>query len=93
MDLSDLRVYIGFKSLKLTHIGRNCLSSPTRLQLMNKSSSQTIPSSYATLNIYQNTLIHTNRQNIGIEPLKAIHDATKLDLTVHLLSIWCIDID
>ena len=30
---------------------------------------------------------------VGIEPLKVRHNATKLDLTVHLLSFWCIDID
>ena len=30
---------------------------------------------------------------VGIEPLKARHDVTKLDLTIPLLSFWCIDID
>ena len=30
---------------------------------------------------------------VGIESLKARHDVTKLDLTIHLLSLWCIDID
>ena len=30
---------------------------------------------------------------VGIEPLKVRHNATKLDLTVHLLSFWCIGID
>ena len=30
---------------------------------------------------------------IGIESLKAIHDTTKLDLTISLLFIWCIDSD
>ena len=30
---------------------------------------------------------------VGIEPLKARHDVTKSDLTIPLLSIWCIDID
>ena len=28
---------------------------------------------------------------IGIETLKARHDVTKLDLTILLLSLWCID--
>ena len=31
--------------------------------------------------------------SVGIEPLKARHDVTKLDLTIPLLSLWCIDID
>ena len=30
---------------------------------------------------------------IGIELLKVRHDITKLDLTIPLLSLWCIDID
>ena len=30
---------------------------------------------------------------IGIEPLKVRHNVTKLDLTIPLLSCWCIDID
>ena len=30
---------------------------------------------------------------IGIEPLKARHDVTKLDLTIPLLFLWRIDID
>ena len=30
---------------------------------------------------------------IGIEPLKAKHDVTKLNLTIPLLSFWCIDIN
>ena len=30
---------------------------------------------------------------VGIEPQKARHDVTKLDLTIPLLSLWCIDID
>ena len=30
---------------------------------------------------------------VRIEPLKARHDVTKLDLIVHLLSLQCIDID
>ena len=29
---------------------------------------------------------------VGIEPLKVRHDVTKLDLTIPLLSFWCIDI-
>ena len=41
------------------------------------------PQSYKTLFIYI----------IGIEPLKAQHYATKIDLTIFLLSLWCIDID
>ena len=34
-----------------------------------------------------------NTPSIGIEPPKIRHDVTKLDLTVHLLSFGCIDID
>ena len=30
---------------------------------------------------------------VRIKPLKARHDVTKLDLTIPLLSLWCIDID
>ena len=30
---------------------------------------------------------------VRIKPLKARHDVTKLDLTIPLLSRWCIDID
>ena len=30
---------------------------------------------------------------VRIKPLKVRHDVTKLDLTVSLLSLWCIDID
>ena len=30
---------------------------------------------------------------IGIKPLKAKHDVTKLDLIISLLSLWCIEID
>ena len=30
---------------------------------------------------------------VGIEPSKARHDVTKLDLTIPLLSFWCINID
>ena len=30
---------------------------------------------------------------IEIEPLKVRHNVTKLELTIPLLSIWCIDID
>ena len=30
---------------------------------------------------------------VGIEPLKARYDVTKLDLTIPLLFLWCIDID
>ena len=30
---------------------------------------------------------------VKIEPLKARHDVTKLDLTLSLLSLWCINID
>ena len=30
---------------------------------------------------------------VGIDPLNARHDITKLDLTIHLLSFWCIGID
>ena len=41
---------------------------------------------------------HTNKWSInellvGIKTLKARHDVTMLDLTIHLLSLWCIDID
>ena len=35
----------------------------------------------------------TNELNVGIESLKARHDVTKLDLTIHLLFLWCINID
>ena len=31
--------------------------------------------------------------NVGIKPLKARHDVTKLDLIVLFLLLWCIDID
>ena len=30
---------------------------------------------------------------VGIESLKVRHDVTKLDLTIPLLSFWCVDID
>ena len=30
---------------------------------------------------------------VGIDPLNARHDVTMLDLTIHLLSFWCIGID
>ena len=30
---------------------------------------------------------------VGIKSLQATHDVTKLDLTILLLSFWCIDID
>ena len=36
--------------------------------------------------------IHRVEYVVGIEPLKEIHDVTKLDLTILLLSFWCIDI-
>ena len=32
-------------------------------------------------------------QSVEIEPLKVRYDVTKLDLTIPLLSFWCIDID
>ena len=32
-------------------------------------------------------------EDVGIEPQKARHDVTKLDLTIPLLSLWYIDID
>ena len=39
----------------------------------------------------------TSKKNVHvfvrIEPLKVRHDVTKLDLTIHLLSFWCIEID
>ena len=40
----------------------------------------------------------TMKQNLSVVPslflgLKSRHDVTKLDLTILLLSIWCIDID
>ena len=31
--------------------------------------------------------------HVGVESLKVRHDVTKLDLTIPLLSLWCIDID
>ena len=31
--------------------------------------------------------------SVGIELLKVRHEITKLDLTILLLSFWCIDID
>ena len=31
-------------------------------------------------------------EDVGIEPQKARHDVTKLDLTIPLLSLWYIDI-
>ena len=34
-----------------------------------------------------------NQLGARIEPLKARHVVTKLDLTIPLLSLWCIDID
>ena len=30
---------------------------------------------------------------VGIEPLKVGHDVTKLELTIPLVSFWCINID
>ena len=30
---------------------------------------------------------------VGIESLKVRHDVKKLDLTIPLLSFWCVDID
>ena len=30
---------------------------------------------------------------LGLSPLKERHDVTKLNLTISLLSFWCIDID
>ena len=38
-------------------------------------------------------LIKLTLKYFGIVPLKTRHDVTKLDLTVPLLSLWCIDID
>ena len=32
-------------------------------------------------------------ESVGISPLKARHDVTKLELIVPFLSFWCIDID
>ena len=31
--------------------------------------------------------------SVGIKPLKAKHDLTKLNLTILLLSFWCVDIN
>ena len=34
-----------------------------------------------------------SQECVGIEHLKARHDVIKLDFTIPLLSLWCIDID
>ena len=43
---------------------------------------------YGSLQNYSRQVIY-----VGIEPLKARHDVTKLDLTIPLPSFWCINID
>ena len=42
---------------------------------------------------YNQTYDIIKHLNVGIEPLKARYDVTKLDLTILLLSFWCIDIN
>ena len=32
-------------------------------------------------------------KDVGIDPLKERHDVTKLDLTIPLQCLWCIEID
>ena len=38
-------------------------------------------------------LLISNDVSVGIKPLKARHNVTKLNLTIRLLSFWCIAID